>query len=312
LATLAKLVGMSALPGLDIDLLRSFALIAEEGSFTRAAERVGRTQSAVSLQVKRLEDIVGHRVFVRGKGGAVQLTPQGRNLLGRAQELMALNDEIVGSLRAQPKQTEVRLGLPEDYTGLDVPDVLARFLALCPGVAVEVLGAPSCALVPLLKAGDLDLMVCEQGVEPRKWPTLELWRGRLHWITSEQHSAHLADPLPLSLSPGNCPWRPPWMEECMWRGSALRALEGAGRRYKIVSSSPNLASQQASVRAGLAVMVSTLPRLLAGLRPCGPEDGLPELPETCALLLKAREPRQPVTDLMAAHLISAFKALPFA
>jgi len=299
---------MGSLPGLDVDLLRSFALIAEEGSFTRAAERVGRTQSAISLQVKRLEEIVGHRVFVRGKGGIVQLTPQGRNLLGRAKELVSLNDDIVGSFRAQPAQTEVRLGLPEDYSGLDVPDMLARFAKVCPGTVVEVFGAPSCALVPLLKAGELDLMVCEDGVEPRRWPFVELWRGRLHWITSEHHTAHLGDPLPLSLSPGNCPWRPAWLEECQWRGAALRALESAGRRYKIISTSPNLASQQATVLAGLAVMVSTLPRLPAGLRACGTAEGLPELPETRALLLKAREPRQPLTNLMADHLAATFAA----
>jgi len=309
LAALAKLIGMSSLPGLDIDLLRSFALIAEEQSFTRAAERVGRTQSAVSLQVKRLEDIVGHRVFVRGKGGAVQLTPQGQNLLARARELMALNDEIVGSLRTQPKQIEVRLGLPEDYTGLDVPKMLAGFSEAFPGVAVEVFGAPSCALVPLLKAGELDLMVCEDGVEPRRWPVVELWRGRLHWITSVSHLAHQQDPLPLSLSPGNCPWRPAWLDECQWRGAAIRALDNAGRRYKIVSTSPNLASQQASVQAGLAVMVSTVPRLPKGLRPCTQSDGLPELPETRVLLLKAKDPRQPLTDQFAAHLVDAFSRI---
>jgi len=300
-------MGMATLPGLDIDLLRTFALIAEEGSFTRAADRVGRTQSAVSLQVKRLEEIVGHRVFVRGKGGIVQLTPQGRNLLGRATELMSLNDEIVGSIRSQPKHAEVRLGLPEDYTGLDVPKMLAEFAEANPGISVEVFGAPSCALVPLLKAGELDLMVCEEGVEPRRWPSEVLWRGRLHWITSKNHDAHLIDPLPLSLSPSNCPWRPSWLAECTWRGAALHALERVGRAYRVVSSSPNLASQQAAVLGGFAVMVSTLPGLPAGLRPCLPVDGLPELPETRVLLLKARDPRQPLTDLMAAHLSTTFR-----
>ena len=301
-------MGMAPLPGLDIDLLRTFALIAEEGSFTRAADRVGRTQSAVSLQVKRLEEIIGHRVFLRGKGGIVQLTPQGRNLLGRAAELMSLNDEIVGSIRSQPKHAEVRLGLPEDYTGLDVSQMLGKFKVSNPEIAVEVFGAPSCALVPLVKAGELDLMVCEEGVEPRRWPSEVLWRGRLHWITSKRHTAHLIDPVPLSLSPGNCPWRPSWLNECQWRGAALHALERAGRAYRVVSTSPNLASQQAAVLAGFAVMVSTLPRLPTALRACVPADGLPELPETRVLLLKARDPRQPVTDLMAAHLTATFKA----
>jgi TolB-like protein len=99
---------MGSFPALDIDLLRSFVLIAEGGSFTRAAERVGRTQSAVSLQVQRLESLVGHRVLVRGKGGMVQLTARGEYLLDRARDLIALNDDIVGSLRAQPDEPETK------------------------------------------------------------------------------------------------------------------------------------------------------------------------------------------------------------
>ena len=97
---------MGSLPALDIDLLRSFVLIAEGGSFTRTAERVGRTQSAVSLQVQRLEWLVGHRLFVRGKGGIVQLTPKGQYLLGPAHELLSLNDHTIGSLRAEAPQAE--------------------------------------------------------------------------------------------------------------------------------------------------------------------------------------------------------------
>jgi hypothetical protein len=85
-------------------------------------------------------------------------------------------------------------------------------------------------------------------------------------------------------------------------------LERAGRRYRVVSTSAGIASHHALVLAGSAVMVSTLPKLCAGLRPCDPAEGLPELPETSVLLLKAREPRQPVTDLLGAHIVSAYRA----
>ncbi len=299
---------MARLPGLDIDLLRTFAFIAEAGSFTRAAERVGRTQSAVSLQVQRLEALVGHRVFVRGKGGAVALTPQGRRLLDRTHEMLTLNDDIIGSLHAQPRQTEVRIGLPADFLGFNMADWFLGFRTAHPEIAVSEFGAPDCALVPLLKQGDLDLMLCHAGVEPPHWPAIELWRGRLHWITSERHAAHLIDPLPLSVGPGNCPWRPPWLDDCVWRGAAIRALESAGRRFRIVSTSPNFEAERRPVLAGRAVTISTLPGLPAGLRPLGPDEGLPELPEASALLLKAREPRQPATDLLAAYLTQTFRA----
>jgi DNA-binding transcriptional LysR family regulator len=151
--------------------------------------------------------------------------------------------------------------------------------------------------------GDLDLMLCERGHEPRQWPAIEIWRGRLRWITSDVHGRHREDPLPLSLSPGNCPFRPPWLDECIWRGAALRALEHAGRSYRIVSTSASITGQQTAVQAGLAVTVAIPHGLPEGLRATNDSEGLPELPEVSLLLLKAREPRQPVTDALFAHII---------
>jgi DNA-binding transcriptional LysR family regulator len=298
---------MASLPGLDIDLLRSFVLVAAEGSFTRAAEHVGRTQSAVSLQIQRLEALVGHRVLLRGKGGAVQLTPQGRYLLGRAQEMLTLNDEILAAVRVPPPASQVRIGLPDEFYGFDTSAMLAGFSAEHPEITVEAFGAPSCALVPLISTGDLDLMVCEAGIEPPGWHSVELWRGGLHWITSTRDAPHLADPLPLSLPPEQCPWRPAWMSECLWRGGALRALERAGRRYRIVATSPNLFGMKRPVLAGAAITIATLPGLAEGLRALGPEEGLPPLPDAVALLLKAREARQPGTNLLAGHLAACFR-----
>ena len=125
---------MGTFPALDIDLLRSFVLIAEGGSFTRAAERVGRTQSAVSLQVQRLESLVGHRVLVRGKGGAVQLTLQGQYLLDRARDLIALNDDIVGSLRAQRQELETKA--PSSSAAAPAVAVVPRQSGARPSIAV--------------------------------------------------------------------------------------------------------------------------------------------------------------------------------
>ncbi len=292
---------------LDLDLLRTLVLIAEEGSFTRAGDRVGRTQSAVSLQV-RLEAQVGHTLLARGKGGGVELTPHGEELVERGRALLALNDDILHSLQGQPSHSVVRLGVDEGYTRRFLPDILTRFAATHPSVTVEVSRAGSCELVPRLKANELDLMLCEGGIEPRQWPAVEVWRGPLVWIVADNDTRHLDDPLPLSLAPGNCPFRPPWLDDCMWRKAPLRALERAGRRYKVVATSPILHVQQAAVRAGLAVTVSLPHDLLDGVRTARPEDGLPDLPDVNLLLLKAREPRQPDTDALHATIIEAFEA----
>jgi molybdate transport repressor ModE-like protein len=295
-------------PALDLDLLRTLALIAEEGSFTRAAERVGRTQSAVSLQVQRLEALVGRTLILRGKGGGVELTAHGQMLVDRGRELLALNDEIMQSLHVTKVHRCVRLGADGGYSRPWIPAILARFAAAHPEITVEISRDGSCELVPKLKAGDLDLIICEGGVAPRQWPAKEIWRARLEWITSDAHRRHLDDPLPLVLVPGNCPFRPPWLADCIWRDSAIRALERAARRYKIVSTFATLPGLQDAVIAGLAVTVLPANGLPEGLRPTRPDEGLPELPEVNLLLLKAREPRQPMTDALAAHIVEVFGA----
>jgi len=298
---------MAISPALDLDLARTLVLIAEERSFTRAADRVGRTQSAVSLQMQRLEALVGHTLIARSKGGGVELTAHGEELVERGRALLALNDDILQSLHEKTAHGVVRLGAVTLEDGR-LPDILARFASTHPTATVEISRGASCELVPRLKAGELDLTTCEGGLEPRQWAALEIWRGRLEWITSDTHGQHLDDPLPLSLPPGDCPLRPPWLTECFWRSAALQALAHTGRRCKIVSTSSTLPGIYAPVVGGLAVTVAPADELPAGLRPTRPDEGLPELPETSLLLLKGREPRQPLTDALYRHIIETFDA----
>lgn len=196
---------MSLTTGLDPDLLRSFAFIAEEGSFTRAAARVGRTQSALSMQLRRLETQLGQTLLLRGKGSAVHLTPHGQYLLARAREVLALNDAIWSAFRAPEVEGTVRLGIPDDYALRFLPGILRRFADSHPAVEVEVVCAPSSEVVERLKADALDLTLCSQGDEPRRWPQKdELWRGPLLWITATRHASHRANPLPLALAAEGC------------------------------------------------------------------------------------------------------------
>jgi len=291
-------MSMDISAGLDPDLLRAFAYIAEEGSFTRAAQRVGRTQSAVSMQVQRLETLLGQRVLMRGKGGSVSLTPHGRYLLDRAREVLALNDEIWRTFRAPQMHGTVRLGTPDDYALRYIPQVLRRFAESHPSVDVDVTCSSSTPLVGKVKAGDLDLALVSEGHEPANWPADVLWRGPLMWITSERHSPHRLDPLPVALASG----------DCSWRKVAVRALETAGRRFRVAYTSETQAGSLTPVVAGLAVSVSPAMVVPAGVRVLSSGDSLPPLGDVGILLLRAREPRQPVTDALAAHIRDTFMA----
>ncbi len=284
-------------PTLDPDLLRAFVLIAETGSFTRAAQLVGRTQSAVSMQVQRLETQLGQRLLTRGKGGLVQLTPHGQFLLARARDLLTLNDEIWTSFREPTMHGTVRLGTPDDYALRYLPQILMRFAEGHPSVQVEVMCLPSSQLVERLAAGELDLTLCSEGHEPQGWPMTMLWRGPLAWITSTRHAPHRQDPLPVALA----------ADHCSWRVAAVRALDGAGRRYRVAYQSATQVGTHAPVVAGLAVTVSTVSWLPEGLRALRPDEGLPPLPDFGILLLKGQDARQPVTDALASYITDTFR-----
>lgn len=291
-------MGMTHPTSLDPDLLRAFAYIAEEGSFTRAAERVGRTQSAVSMQVQRLEGLLGEKVLLRGKGGAVSLTPHGHYLLERARDLLALNDEIWTTFRAPQMHGIVRLGTPDDYAMRYLPGVLRRFADTHPAVEVEVTCSSSIPLIAKLKAGELDLTLCSEGHEPPHWPNEVLWRGPLIWITSDRHSPHRLEPLPIALAAG----------DCSWRRSAVRALERVGRRYRIAYMSDTQAGTLTPVLAGLAVTVSPVTLVPPGVRALQSGEFLPELSDVGILLLRGRESRSELTDVLASHIMATFQA----
>jgi DNA-binding transcriptional LysR family regulator len=282
---------------LDPELLRAFLLIAEGNNFSRTADRLGRTQSAVSMQIKRLEDILGQTVLSRGKGGGVTLTTHGRYLLARARQILALNDEVMATFRAPTIAGTVRLGTPDDYALSHIPGVLRRFAETHPAVQVDVLCSSSGDLIERLKAGELDLTLASDGNQPRNWPVVSLWRGPLSWITSTRYAPHRQDPLPLALA----------HEDCGWRASAQEALDKAGIRYRIAYLSGTQIGTHAAVLAGLAVTVSALTVLPEGVRAMRPDEGLPKLAEFGIVMLKGRAPAQPVTDALSSHIEERFR-----
>ena len=290
---------MLALPqGLDPDLLRAFVLIAEGGSFTRAADRVGRTQSAVSMQIRRLEEALGQPLLTRTAKGA-QTTPQGAWLLERARGLLALNDQIVANFRAPPMVGTVRLGTPDDYALNWLPRILARFAEAHPAVELDVICLNSTALAERLRDGRLDMTLMTEGHEMPGWHSRRVWRGPLRWVGSPRHGLHRRDPLPLALSLPD--------SSCPWRDATLNALRDVGRAGRVTYNSGMQAGCFTVALAGLALTVSTPAALPEGLAWLGEAEGLPPLPDMGILLLRDEcSIGVPAADALATTITEGF------
>lgn len=261
-------------PGIDPDLLRSFVLIAEGGSFTRAATAVGRTQSAVSMQIRRLEETLGQPLLLRGPRG-VETTPHGAWLLERARRLLAMHDEIVATFRTPAVSGTVRLGTPDDYALRWLPGILARFAEVHPAVEVVVTCAPSNELVQRLEQDEIDLTLLSGGNERSGMIGQPLWHAGLRWIGSQAHATHRRSPIPLATA----------QPACVWRRAALRALDEAGLPWRVAYTSTSQAGTLAPALAGLAVTIGLPGPLPAGLRFLGVEDGMPPLPDFAIVLV---------------------------
>src|SRR5262252_10404632 len=200
---------------IDIDQLRTLIAIAETGSFTRAADVVHKTQSAVSMQMKRLEERLGRPVFARD-GRASKLTEDGERLLDYARRIVKLNVEALSAFSDAELTGRVRLGVPDDYADRYLPEIMARFSRAYPGVELTVTCEPTTELFERIAANALDLAIVTN-CDGRR-PVEVFRRERLLWISSNRHSTHLEERLPLALG------RP----SCVWRQSAIERLESIG------------------------------------------------------------------------------------
>jgi len=250
---------------LDLDLLRTFVAVAECGSFSGAAPRIGRSQSAVSMQMQRLEQTVGRQLLVRSPR-AVAPSAAGADLLIHARRLLKLSDEAWASVTRPEEAGAVRLGVPDDYAAFLLPPALSRFAAAHPLVTVELVCEQSTALVKTMAEGRLDLAIVTRLPEQ---PLDVLRRERFVWVASPNHVAWRTDPLPIALfEPG-----------CVARSSVLQALGDADRAYRCAYSSASLLGLVAVVQAGLAVAGLVLLSVPPTLRVIGEAEGLPPLPD---------------------------------
>jgi DNA-binding transcriptional LysR family regulator len=281
---------------LDLDQLKTFVAIAETGSFTRAAEVVFKTQSAVSMQMRRLEERIGKPIFARD-GRASKLTEDGERLLNYARRMVRLSDEAVAAFDEAELSGSVRLGTPDDYADRFLPEILARFSRSNPLVEVSVVCEQSVELMRQARTGDVDLAIvthCGEGQVD------VIRREPLVWVTSNQHCAADEEILPLAL------FKPP----CIWREAAVSALTSAGRKYRVLYQAANSTAIAASVLAGLSVTVLAESALRPGMRVLGEGDGFPRLP-TCeiGLVRSWNRPPSPIVDKLSEHIVSSLDNL---
>ena len=286
---------MSSFPSIDSELLRTFVAIAETGSFTLAANAVFRTPSAVSMQIKKLEETLGVSVLSRD-ARSVSLTQDGEILMGYARRMLALNREAVSKFIVPDIAGIVRLGSPDDYGERVLPTVLKRFAQTHPCIAVDVTIDQSGNLRRRMAERQLDITlftVC------RNLPTEAevLLTEPIVWAGAKGGSAPLREPLPLSI----------WEEGCAWRADALEALGREGRDYRIAYMSAHTAGQRAAILADLAV--APLPKSFIGddIVALGPQEGLPGLSNYNLAMIVAHDASAPVRAA-AEHIRAAFEA----
>ena len=286
---------------LDIDQLKTFVAIAETGSFTRAAEIVHKTQSAVSMQMKRLEERIGSPIFERA-GRASKLTDDGERLLDYARRIVKLSTEALSSVAKTNLSGRVKLGVPDDYADRYLPEIMARFSSSHPDVELTVHCAPTIEFVELIDRGELDLAIVTHDAANR--PSEVIRRERMLWVTSSRHAIHQDEPLALALT------RPISNErDCPWRRAALPRLDELGKPYRILYSSRNSAALGAAVLAGLAVSVFPESALRPGMRVLGPTDGFPALPSFDIGLLRNPHESSELADALAIHIVQGLDNL---
>lgn len=280
----------------DSDLLRSFLAVADAGSVTIAAGRLGRTQSAVSLQIKRLEDNLGQPLFHRQARG-VALTARGEQLVPYARRITALLDEAAAALRVRPLIGPVRVGIPDEYSGTVLPRALAAFAERHPGVEVSVRCDHSEPQLRALDDDDLDLAVIYDWSYVAEGELLCI--DPTVWVTSRTHAQHLRRPLPVAVY-----FRSNW-----FRDFAQRSLDQQGLEWRVAFECDDAGAMRVAVDNGLAIAPISRSTIPPDCRELSAEDGFPMVDSSRVILKRGPAGTSAAIEGMADMLRDAFRPL---
>ncbi len=259
---------------LDTDQLRSFLAIVDTGSFTRAAERVNKTQSAISMHIRRLEEQLGVELFVK-QGRGVRLSASGEQLIDHARAMLQAEASALAAIAGKGLTGRVRFGIPDDYAEPFLPAILSNFRGRYPLVEIAVVCESSVLLSERVRSRDLDLALV---TDCASIPEVEVIREEpLVWIAHAPMKFPQGSVVPLALGGPTC----------FWRQQAETALMKAGMDYRIVLVSNNYAAISPIVDSGLAITLLPLGAMRPGQRWLGEDDGLPKLPRSRMGLIRA-------------------------
>jgi|SRR6187402_25958 len=271
---------------IDMDALRSFVAIRDHGGFSKAADHLGRTPPAISLQMKRLQESFGVALFQRN-GRLAVLTPQGELALQYARRLLEMNDDMLENVKGATASGVMRIGFAQDFVETVLPRVLVRFQALYPSIQLEVKVGNS-TLEGDIEAGRLDLALALAPATMRGSKNLGSWP--LYWVAKQGFRERLNEPLPLIL----------FEQPCIYRQHAVEALGRAKRSWRVAMTTPSVGGLWAAVGAGLGVTVRTM-KHLPGLASFSPA-GLPKLGSVPVSLLSRTKrtdaPRRRLADII--------------
>ncbi len=259
----------------DALTLECFIAVAETGSFTRAADKVARTQSAVSQQITKLEGMIGKALFKRAR--QLTLTSEGEILLTYAKKIVQLNRDAMDRFKHPELQGEVRFGLPEDFASVFLSDILMEYGSLHPRIMLNVECDLTLNLFARFKKKEFDLVLVKMN-KPEDFPNgMDVWSETLEWVGNMKPTEFDDEqPIPLVLSP----------QPCVYRARAIHSLEKLNKKWRIVFSSHSYAGTVAAVKAGMGITV--LPRNMVpnDLNILRTNTSLPNLEDTHISLLK--------------------------
>ena len=278
---------------LPIDLLRTFVTVTELNNVSRAGEMLGRSQPAISLQMKRLESIINQNLFKRTQGHRFELTLSGQVLFDYAQRMLVLNDEAVNYFAKPTIRDSIRLGIPNEFASTLLPKIIGRFAKIYPGVRLEVTSDLSNNLAPKFLDKQFDLLLSLSDDENLISPHSRIIKqDKLVWVSKRDTEAHLKKTIPLVVAP----------EGCLYRRRILQRLSRINQPWSIVYTIPGLTGIQAAIAEGLGVTAlakSTMPESLDII----PEsEQFPDLGEVTISLIREVDSSSEAIDLLAEYI----------